>query len=106
MRVYIGYDEREEEAARVAAKTLREVTNGELEPEFLVAPKLADQGLLWRISDHRGGQDYDLISNAPKSTRFAISRFLTPLLCQGGHALFLDCDMLFLEDPRHMPPIS
>ncbi len=102
MRVYIGYDEREEEAARVAAKTLREVTNGELEPEFLVAPKLADQGLLWRISDHRGGQDYDLISNAPKSTRFAISRFLTPLLCQGGHALFLDCDMLFLEDPRHM----
>lgn len=102
MKVYIGYDEREAEAARVAAKTLLEVTNGELEAEFLKAPKLADQGLLWRVSDHRGGQDYDLVSNAPKSTRFAISRFLTPLLCQEGFALFLDCDMLFLEDPRHM----
>ena len=102
MRVFIGYDEREHEAARVAAKTLRQVTKGQIEPEFIRADKLAAQGLLWRVSDHRGGQDYDLISNAPKSTRFAISRFLTPLLCQQGHALFLDCDMLFLEDPRNM----
>jgi hypothetical protein len=102
MRVFIGYDEREHEAARVAAKTLRQVTKGQIEPEFIRADKLAAQGLLWRVSDHRGGQDYDLISNAPKSTRFAISRFLTPLLCQQGHALFLDCDMVFLEDPRNM----
>lgn len=102
MRVFIGYDEREHEAARVAAKTLRQVTKGQIEPEFIMAPKLVDQGLLWRVSDHRGGQDYDLVSNAPKSTRFAISRFLTPLICQQGHALFLDCDMLFLEDPRNM----
>jgi len=102
MKVYIGYDEREHEAARVAAKTLREVSGGELEPEFLCAPKLADQGLLWRVADHRGGQDYDLVSNAPKSTRFAISRFLAPLLCQDGFALFVDCDMVFLEDPRNM----
>lgn len=102
MRVFIGYDEREHEAARVAAKTLRQVTRGQVEPEFIRSDKLAAQGLLWRVSDHRGGQDYDLISNAPKSTRFAISRFLTPLICQQGHALFLDCDMLFLEDPRNM----
>lgn len=102
MRVFIGYDEREHEAARVAAKTLRQVTKGQIEPEFIRSDKLAAQGLLWRVSDHRGGQDYDLISNAPKSTRFAISRFLTPLLCQQGHALFLDCDMVFLEDPRNM----
>lgn len=102
MRVFIGYDEREAEAAEVAAKTLRKATKGEIEPEFLCAPKLAAQGLLTRISDHRGGQDYDLMSNAPKSTRFAISRFLTPLLCQTGYALFVDCDMVFMRDPREM----
>lgn len=102
MRVFIGYDEREAEAAEVAAKTLRKVTRGEIEPEFLCAPKLAAQGLLTRVSDHRGGQDYDLLSNAPKSTRFAISRFLTPLLCQTGYALFVDCDMVFVRDPREM----
>lgn len=102
MKVYIGYDEREAEAVRVAAKTLREVTNGEIEPEFLRADKLAAHGLLTRVSDHRGGQDYDLVSNAPKSTRFAVSRFMVPLLCQSGWALFVDCDMVFMRDPREM----
>ncbi len=102
MKVYIGFDEREARAAEVCAKTLRKVTGGQIEPEFLCAPKLADQGLLWRVSDHRGGQDYDLVSNAPKSTRFAISRFLTPILCQQGWALFVDCDTIFQRDPREM----
>lgn len=102
MRVFIGYDEREAEAAEVAAKSLRHVTGGEIEPEFLCAPKLSDQGLLYRISDHRGSADYDFVSNAPKSTRFAVSRFLTPILCQTGYALFLDCDMVFVRDPREM----
>lgn len=102
MRVFIGYDPSESEAARVAAKTLRQVTVGAIEPEFLCAPKLADQGLLYRITDKRGGNAYDLISNAPKSTEFAISRFLTPILCQTGFALFVDCDMVFVRDPREM----
>jgi hypothetical protein len=102
VRVLIGYDIRESDAARVASKTLREVTKGEVEPEFLRAPKLADHGLLTRNSDHRGGQDYDLVSNAPSSTHFAISRFLTPILCQDGYALFVDCDVIFLRDPREI----
>ncbi len=41
---------------------------------------------------------YDLPSNAPASTEFAISRFLTPILAQTGWALFIDCDMLFMGD--------
>lgn len=102
MKVFIGYDDREHEAFVVAAKTLRQVTNGEIEPEAIEASKLTDQGLLRRLADHRGGQDYDLVSNATKSTRFAISRFLTPLLAQDGWALFVDCDVVFREDPRHM----
>lgn len=100
MRVLIGYDDREAEAARVALKTLRQVSD--LPVELLDAERLAAHGLLNRISDHRGGQDYELVSNAKKSTRFAISRFLTPILCQQGWALFADCDVLFLRDPREM----
>lgn len=102
MKVYIGYDDREAEASEVAARTLRKVTHGQIESEFLCAPRLSDHGLLNRMSDHRGGQDYDLVSNAHKATRFAISRFLTVLLCQNGFALFVDADVVFQDDPRYM----
>ncbi len=100
LRIFIGYDEREEAAVRVALKSLHRVAP-DIEPELLCAAKLSDQGLLTRISDHRG-QDYDLVSNAPKSTRFAVSRFLAPILCQQGFCLFVDCDVVFREDPRIM----
>jgi hypothetical protein len=101
VKVYIGYDEREARAVEVAIKSLCRVAP-DLEPELLCAAKLTDQGLLWRVADHRGGQDYDLVSNAKKSTRFALSRFLTPIVCQQGFALFTDCDVVFREDPREM----
>ncbi len=102
MRVMIGFDEREHEAAVVAAKSLRRVTNGEIEAEFLCLPKLVDQGLMTRPIDRRGGQHHDIISGAPQSTDFATSRFLTPILAQQGYALFVDCDVVFLRDPREM----
>lgn len=103
MRVFIGYDEREHAAAEVARKSLCMVTGDQVEPEMLCMPKLVDQGLLsQRTIDQRGLSDYDLVSNAPQSTRFAISRFLTPLLCQQGWALFVDADVVFLRDPRAM----
>jgi hypothetical protein len=101
--VLIGYDEREAAAAEVAIKSLRAVTGDEVEPELLCMPKLVDQGLLsHRVVDQRGSSDYDLQSNATQSTRFAISRFLTPILCQQGYALFVDSDVVFLRDPRAM----
>ena len=99
--MFIGYDAAEPEAVRVAAKSLNEVTNGELEAEFLDSEKLVSQGLLYRPLDHRG-QAYDIISGSPVSTDFANSRFLTPILCQEGFALFTDCDVVFQEDPRNM----
>lgn len=100
MRVYIGHDPREQAAVDVALRTLLKVSG--IEAELLDADRLRDAGLLSRITDHRGAQHYDLISNAPKSTAFAASRFLVPLLCQGGFALFADCDVVFLRDPREM----
>jgi lipopolysaccharide biosynthesis glycosyltransferase len=43
---------------------------------------------------------YDLASNALCSTEFAVSRFLVPILCQSGWALFTDCDVVFMANPR------
>lgn len=100
MRVFIGFDSREVRAVEVAAKTLRQVSG--IEAELLRADKLGDHGLLTRLTDKRGGQAYDLTSNAPKSTEFAVSRFLTPIICQHGYALFVDADVVFLRDPREM----
>lgn len=100
MRVFIGHDPREEAAVDVALRTLHRVSG--LEATLLRADRLADAGLLWRITDKRGGQHYDLVSNAPKSTSFAASRFMVPLLAQEGWALFTDCDVVFLRDPREM----
>lgn len=98
MRVYIGFDQREHEAASVAAKTLKEVTRGEIEPEFLSLSKLRDQGLLNRPTF----DNFDIVSNESVSTAFKFSRFLVPILCQQGFALFVDCDVVFLRDPRQM----
>lgn len=95
MRVYIGYDEREHAAARVARRTLK--ATSAIEPEFLERTALQSRGLLARSVDRRG-HSYDIISNSSASTDFSISRFLTPVLCQSGWALFTDCDVVFLRD--------
>ncbi|MFA6063882.1 MAG: hypothetical protein WC736_14945 [Gallionella sp.] len=94
-KVYIGYDEREEEAYRVACKSLK--SHGEaVSVTKLDAESLAAYGLLRRTTDRRGGI-YDLPSNAPASTDFHVSRFLVPHLAQKGFVLFCDCDVVFLR---------
>lgn len=101
MKFYIGYDHGEHAAAMVAQDSLSRVAHGAVS-ELVLESKLVAQGLLTRVTDKRGGQAYDLASNAPRSTEFAISRFLVPLLCQDRWALFTDCDVVFMEDPRNM----
>jgi hypothetical protein len=95
MKVYLGYDGREAEAYRVAEKSLKSVSPS-AQVTRLDADRLAAFGLLRRPVDRRGSM-YDLHSNAPQSTDFAISRFLVPHLCQQGWALFADCDVVFLS---------
>lgn len=96
MKVYIGYDSNEIAAYHVACKTLnRSSLRTHITP--LDADRLAASGLLRRPVDRRGGL-YDIPSNAPASTDFAISRFLVPYLAQTGWALFTDCDMVFMAD--------
>lgn len=95
MRVYLGYDAREDAAYRAAVASLAHVS-----PSALVTPldadRLASYGLLRRIQDKRGGL-YDLASNAPASTDFHASRFLIPHLAQTGWALFADSDVIFMR---------
>lgn len=99
MKAYIGWDSNEVPAYQVALASLKAKSGILAEP--LKASKLASRGLLHRAVDLRG-QPYDLPSNAPCSTEFAASRFLVPILCQKGWALFTDCDVLFLDDVHKM----
>ena len=100
MQVYIGYDPREFDAFRVAAYTLTQ-TSGII-PHALDTERLRASGLYWRDVDARHGQFYDLPSQAPCSTDFATSRFLTPIICQSGWALFTDCDVVFIDNVLDM----
>lgn len=95
----MGYDNSEVKAYEVACKSLAKVSDLRAEP--LKADRLASSGLLRRSVDTRGGL-YDLPSNAPCSTEFAVSRFLVPILCQTGWAMFTDCDVVFLDDPLNI----
>lgn len=102
VQVYIGYDGREVDAYEVAEFSLLKTTSIPVSIQPLKIGKLASSGLLRRPQDRRSKSDYpviyDLISNAPCSTEFAISRFLVPLIAQRGWALFTDCDVVFMRD--------
>lgn len=118
MRVYMGWDAREEDAFALAAATLSDRSTIPVDLRGLRADTLRRYGLLTRpvkrlgkgrsmiISEggpvrryiSRAGVLWDEISGAPMATEFAISRFLVPALAQTGWALFVDCDVLFLAD--------
>ena len=100
LRVIIGADESEPRAVAVAVDSLQRVSG--IEAEILRTDKLRNQGLLTRPEDVRGGQRWDFVSNAPCSTEFSNSRFLVPIIAQSGPVLFVDCDVVFLCDPREM----
>jgi hypothetical protein len=105
LRVYIGYDSREPESYRVAEKSLKRNASIPVEVIPLDSRRLAECGLLRRPTDLRG-QRYDIFSNAPASTEFAISRFLVPILAQTGWALFCDSDVVFLGDVAELLSVA
>ena len=102
LKIWIGYDEAEHSAAMVCAESVRRATNGEIEPTFLKQDVLRACGLYTRPETRKGAQRWDTISDAPCSTAFSLTRFLTPILAQSGYALFIDCDMVVYSDPRDM----
>lgn len=101
--VYMGYDAREEEAYNVAEFSLHRRASKPMRVYPLKSDELREKGMLWRKTEVRDGKLWDVISEAPQATEFAITRFLTPILHRAkygyaGWALFVDCDVLFLDD--------
>lgn len=97
MKIYIGYDSREQAAWDVAAKTARSF-GCDVQPVY--ESRLRAAGILTRPLYKRGAEMYDLNSSAPQSTEFAISRFAIPLIAHSGWCLGVDCDIVCLRDPK------
>jgi lipopolysaccharide biosynthesis glycosyltransferase len=85
IRVFIGFDEREAAAFSVLGSSIHRRAS---EPVSIAPIALSQlEGVYRRARDPL------------QSTAFSFSRFLTPWLCDyRGWAVFMDCDMLVLED--------
>jgi len=93
--VWIGFDPREAAAFAVCRASIEHYMPLPVPVRGLVLSQLRSRGFYWREHAHmENGQLRDVISDAPMSTEFAISRFLTPILAGDGFALFMDCDVL------------
>ena len=94
--IWIGYDTREQVAFDVARESIKKrITVKAVPVKGIMLDDVKARGMYWRPTERRDNRLWDIISDAPMSTEFAISRFLTPhLAVQGGYALFMDCDMI------------
>lgn len=103
MRVFVGFDARERDAYLVACHTLRRHASIPLEIEMLALEPLRWKRFYNRPHEMRDGRLWDVISGAPMSTEFALTRFLVPHLCgYQGWALYVDCDFLFRADVKKL----
>lgn len=104
--IYIGYDPRDFKGYAVANYTLRKYDRY-VPVAGLVLDDLRARGLYYRPTEIRTtpeghSQLWDVISDAPMSTEFAISRFLTPHLAKQGWALFVDGDVMAVSNPMRI----
>ena len=85
IKVFVGYDPREAVAFSVLAHSIHQRSS---EPVTVTPIRLSQlEGVYRRARDPL------------QSTDFSFSRFLTPWLCDyRGWAVFMDCDMLVLDD--------
>jgi hypothetical protein len=85
VRVFIGYDSRETAAFSVLSHSIHARAS---QPVSVTPLKLEELSGVFRRE-----------RNPLQSTEFSFSRFLTPYLCDyRGWAIFMDCDMLVLDD--------
>ncbi|GBG65508.1 hypothetical protein CBR_g51102 [Chara braunii] len=91
LRIFIGYDSREDIAFQVCRHSILKHSSV---PAEIVAIK---QDLL------RKSQLYDRDRAPDESTEFSFTRFLTPYLAgYRGWAIFVDCDFLFTADVKEL----
>jgi hypothetical protein len=91
--IFVGYDPREAEAFAVCRHSLRRHMPN-VPVHAVVLDEVRAAGLYRRPTSIRDGRMWDDISEAPCSTQFAVSRFLTPILAKTRLALFMDCDVM------------
>lgn len=98
--IWVGYDPREDDAYQVAKRSIQINTRSPIPIRPILLHEMRQRGLYWRHHDRRlNNQLWDIVSDAPMSTEFAISRFLTPNLADmHGWALFMDCDFMARYD--------
>lgn len=85
VRVFVGYDPKESVAFHVLSHSIHTRASVPVSITPLILSELSK--LMWRER------------HALQSTDFSFSRFLMPALCDfSGWALFMDCDMLMLDD--------
>lgn len=96
--IWIGFEPSQLDAMIVARHSIRKHLSQDIEIHSIILNDMIDKELYYRAYHITAGQIHDHISNAPCSTEFAISRFLTPILAGTGLALFMDCDMLVRAD--------
>jgi hypothetical protein len=85
IRVFIGYDDREAAAFGVLAHSIHARSS---EPVAIAPVRLSELQSVYRRE-----------RSPLQSTDFSFSRFLAPWLCDyQGWAIFMDCDMLVLDD--------
>ena len=87
----------------VSERSLRSRASIPVEVSPVVLDELRRAGLYTRPTEWREQRLWDVISEAPMSTEFAITRFFVPLLAAKagrgeGWAVFCDCDFLWLAD--------
>jgi len=93
LKIFVGYDSREELAYQVCRQSILDSAkypnNIEIYP--IKIDDMRDRGLYWRDEDKLG------------STEFTFTRFLVPELAKfSGWAMFCDCDFLFKNDVRNL----
>lgn len=99
LRLFIGWDGREAIAFHVLVHSILRRASRPVDIIPLRLDALRRQGLYRRPTLRRDGRLWDLRSDAPMATDFALTRFLVPHLAgHRGWAAFMDCDMLCLDD--------
>jgi hypothetical protein len=96
--IFIGFDPKEEEAYKVCEYSIRKRASCPVEVKPVIMSEMIGHELYNRPTSIRDGVMFDDISGAPMSTEFAITRFLVPKIAKTQFPLFMDSDMLVMDD--------
>ena len=98
MKVFIGFDPNEAAAYGTAWSSITRLDRRQ-EVDAVNLTRLRNTGLYTRPTEDRNGQLWDVVSGAPMSSEFSISRFFVPFLTTASDewALFVDSDIVSLS---------